>query len=834
MKEVHIVPHSHWDREWYFTIEDSNALLVEHMDYLIYYLEENEDFLYFTFDGQLSVIEDYLKYRPEMEDRLKKLIRNQRIFIGPWFTQCDTLNPKIESVIRNLQYGITLANKYGNTMNIGYLPDTFGQNAYLPAIFKQCQIDYSIVQRGISNENSEKGLNFKWIAPNGEEIKTNYIYFGYGPGKFLSSEGQYINSKLLPMIKKLELMSFDQNLLLPSGGDQALIRTHFPQTIKMINESQKNYQLKLSNYENFMKTIDFSHVNKIEGELYTPQKARIHRTIHSQRMDIKILNNEVEKILIEKLEPLLVIGKKVGLKLNYRIVDEIWYELFDVHAHDSIGGCNSDTTNNRVKARLESIKAKIEGQINLIAKKIGKMALGNQNGLIVFNLGNVCNKKISARIFSQKAKFKVFDGEKEVEIVECHQKKIDGGSKIEVTANGENQVKLPDYYQTDIEFIIKDLNFGFKTFIIEEVEQNLELNNSMKFLDTTEILTEYYEIIISDTIKIKSSLETITCGIAISTDDGDSYDYSWKNNETEKVFTTIISPKIKETKNKYQITYKIEIENNSGVKQLIENTLIIPKNGKVITVKHQIINKLTDIRVRAIYQKEIKEKIHYADAGFGAITRVNTEKDLENWREKNYAEIPLAIYPFERFVQIDGFTILNSNVQEYQILETAIALTLYRAVGFLGKDDLITRPGRASGINNVVVTTPDAQLLNQKLNIEYQLSMVNEDNYQLYLEETKNYHTYQNQSLNVFENRLDRFELPVTPTNQISELKIELPIELMLSCARVCLNGEFEYRLFNSKNHSYKLDDTRLSDLLGAKMTKSSVAPKDFVTIRER
>ncbi len=34
-KIVHVVAHSHWDHEWYFTMEDSNILLIENLDYLL-------------------------------------------------------------------------------------------------------------------------------------------------------------------------------------------------------------------------------------------------------------------------------------------------------------------------------------------------------------------------------------------------------------------------------------------------------------------------------------------------------------------------------------------------------------------------------------------------------------------------------------------------------------------------------------------------------------------------------------------------------------------------------------------------------------------------------
>jgi hypothetical protein len=43
--------------------------------------------------------------------------------------------------------------------------------------------------------------------------------------------------------------------------------------------------------------------------------------------------------------------------------------------------------------------------------------------------------------------------------------------------------------------------------------------------------------------------------------------------------------------------------------------------------------------------------------------------------------------------------------------KTCIYLTLFRSVGYLGKRDLLYRPGRASGIDEYEVETPAAQLL---------------------------------------------------------------------------------------------------------------------------
>ncbi|MDQ9204206.1 hypothetical protein QBS70_03665 [Cronobacter sakazakii] len=132
---MYVVPHCHWDAEWYFTCEDSHILLVENMDYLLDLLEKDADFPSYTFDGLAIVLDDYLKERPENTSRIHALIRQRRLFVGPWYTQCDSLLIRTESLIRNLQYGIRTATQFGHSMNVGYLPDIFGQHAWLPAFF---------------------------------------------------------------------------------------------------------------------------------------------------------------------------------------------------------------------------------------------------------------------------------------------------------------------------------------------------------------------------------------------------------------------------------------------------------------------------------------------------------------------------------------------------------------------------------------------------------------------------------------------------------------------------------------------------------------------------
>ena len=60
-----VVPHTHWDREWYRTHEEFRLRLVRMLDGLLDLLEADPGFSQFTLDGQTIVLDDYLAVPPE-------------------------------------------------------------------------------------------------------------------------------------------------------------------------------------------------------------------------------------------------------------------------------------------------------------------------------------------------------------------------------------------------------------------------------------------------------------------------------------------------------------------------------------------------------------------------------------------------------------------------------------------------------------------------------------------------------------------------------------------------------------------------------------------------
>ncbi|STY45138.1 Mannosylglycerate hydrolase [Listeria grayi] len=147
MIKAHIVNHTHWDREWYFTAMDALVLSEQLFTDAIVELEKNPE-ASFVLDGQLSILDDYLALYPEKLSNIQALIAKKQLFIGPWFTQSDAFYAHAESILRNGMIGVFESKKYGEYMDIGYLPDTFGFNAQVPAILEQLGLDTFIFWRG--------------------------------------------------------------------------------------------------------------------------------------------------------------------------------------------------------------------------------------------------------------------------------------------------------------------------------------------------------------------------------------------------------------------------------------------------------------------------------------------------------------------------------------------------------------------------------------------------------------------------------------------------------------------------------------------------------------
>ena len=117
-----VVPHTHWDREWYQTFQQFRMRLVRAVDRVLDVLETDPAFSSFLLDGQMILLEDYLAVRPERAEQLTALARAGRIQVGPWYVQPDEFLVGGESLVRNLQLGCVWPNRMAGRCPLAMCP----------------------------------------------------------------------------------------------------------------------------------------------------------------------------------------------------------------------------------------------------------------------------------------------------------------------------------------------------------------------------------------------------------------------------------------------------------------------------------------------------------------------------------------------------------------------------------------------------------------------------------------------------------------------------------------------------------------------------------------
>src|SRR5260370_21218303 len=157
--EYLVVPHTHWDREWYVPFEVFRLRLGTVVDAVLDVLERDETFTSFTLDGQAIVLEDYVELRPEQEGRLRALLIAGRLEAGPSYVLPDEILVGGESLVRNLLLGRRVFRRFGvEPSAAGYHPHSFGHPAPPPPVLASLRIETFLLSRALAAQPAQLGV----------------------------------------------------------------------------------------------------------------------------------------------------------------------------------------------------------------------------------------------------------------------------------------------------------------------------------------------------------------------------------------------------------------------------------------------------------------------------------------------------------------------------------------------------------------------------------------------------------------------------------------------------------------------------------------------------
>jgi mannosylglycerate hydrolase len=338
---VHLVPHTHWDREWYLPFQRFRLQLVRLVDRLLDVMETDARYR-FTLDGQLATLDDYLEVRPEAEPRIRRLVEDGRLAIGPWYVLMDEFLVSGETILRNLEYGRRRGEELGGAMPVGYLPDMFGHVAQMPQILKRVGIDQAVVWRGVPAVIDTHA--FEWTAPDGSAVRTEYLPHGYSNGAYLLD----VPGKLgqgLDAVRESHRDFFDDEPILAMFGTDHM--APLPQLADLLEES--GAAVNISTLPEYLASLDGRpQLKRWTGELRSSARANMLMGTLSARLDVKAAMARAERALARYAEPYQAL---YGEAWPDRLLDVAWRRVIESSAHDSICGCSVDEVSTQVLVR---------------------------------------------------------------------------------------------------------------------------------------------------------------------------------------------------------------------------------------------------------------------------------------------------------------------------------------------------------------------------------------------------------------------------------------------------------------------------------------------------
>ncbi|HET7703613.1 MAG TPA: hypothetical protein VFK35_09445 [Candidatus Limnocylindrales bacterium] len=352
---IHLVPHTHWDREWYEPFQVFRMRLVELVDQLLDSMDADER-LAFTLDGQVATIDDYLEIRPENRHRIERLIAAGRLAIGPWQILMDEFLVSGETLIRNLEIGWHAAEAFGAAMPVGYLPDMFGHVAQMPQILRRAGIRHAVVWRGVPAAIDRHA--FTWRSPDGSAVRAEYLVGGYGNGAYLLAIPDRLADKVARYVEASRAFYGDRSILAMYGTDHAVPTPRLAEIVEDANGRRSDIAVRIETLTRYIRAFDAAAADPDQpdpavapswtGELRSAARANMLMNVTSARIDIKAAAARAERALERYAEPIAALH---GGAWPARLLELAWRRVVENSAHDSICGCSQDAVVSQVLTR---------------------------------------------------------------------------------------------------------------------------------------------------------------------------------------------------------------------------------------------------------------------------------------------------------------------------------------------------------------------------------------------------------------------------------------------------------------------------------------------------
>ena len=721
-----VVSHSHWDREWYRTFEGFRARLVDLVDRVLDLVTEDPGF-HFLLDGQTIVLEDYLEIRPDRRGELEAACAGGRIAIGPWYVQPDSLLPSGEAHVRNLLEARRAGGPIGQVSRVAYCPDSFGHPAQFPQLFRGFGLGPFVYWRGVGDEIDALPAEHLWEAPDGSVVLAHHLHEGYFAAAGLPADPVAAARWLAELAGALGERTRNGVVLLMNGFDHALPEAHVGAVVEELARVT-GWTVARGLLEDFAGMLS-RDAPRLRGELLGARLANLLPGVWSARLPLKLRNRRAETILQGWAEPWAALGAVLGAPDERAALRVAWRALLQNQAHDSIGGCSQDRVHEQMQARYDTAEELGTETATRALERIAGLGVERHSpwseafDVAVFNPSPhprtdvvrfplVPSRWIEFRTGSERA-------------IALHPWlgagftaegwTVDGRPARLLADEGTDRIRLvPDVPARSVEFVAGDVPaLGWKRFRLAPAAAHPDRED-----DGSEIGCEAIRVAAAPdgtlTVRFGDRTYAGLAAIEDAGDRGDTYDCDPLAGGTVVPEDVQVRRRIDAGGIEHLLVRRAlsvpaalapERDRRSDERVLLvvdTSVRLVPGTSRV-DLGVRVGNTARDHRLRLLFPTGRPAAAFHAATTFDVARRQTGARDASRW-----VHPAPATFPHQGFVCVNGLSVAAPGLPEAEVTaEGVLAVTLVRAVGWLARMDLATRPQPAGPI----MPTPGAQCL---------------------------------------------------------------------------------------------------------------------------
>ena len=284
-----------------------------------------------------------------------------RLSMGPWYILMDEFLVSGECMVRNLQLGLERAAAFGGAMPVGYLPDMFGHVAQMPQLLTQFGFDQAVVWRGVPSDVDRTA--FWWRAPDGSEVRAEYLPTGYGNGAIVPDDAKALVERIDEWADLHDDLLGGRGgapILWMNGTDHLLPQPWLGRVVDEANRIQDDYRLEVTSLAAYLAEAPTEGLPSWEGELRSGARANLLMGVASNRVDVKVAAARAERELERLAEPLAALFLPAE-RWPGALLDLAWKDIIRNSAHDSICACSHDEVGLAVLHRFAEATRIAEG-----------------------------------------------------------------------------------------------------------------------------------------------------------------------------------------------------------------------------------------------------------------------------------------------------------------------------------------------------------------------------------------------------------------------------------------------------------------------------------------